>query len=123
SDLLTLSFSGFPLTTAKSTLRNSKYFHCLITWWESGMGILPNGTLFIDADVTVFPMLLEYLRRPTVYPLLWDHEKGYDHAMYSRLAAEADFFMVEELRDWIWERRYMEAARVEHKTEIRGAWE
>jgi hypothetical protein len=84
---------------------------------------LPDGSFFIDADVDVYRIILNYMRRPTVYPLLWTREKGFDHAMYSRVMAEADFFMLVDLRDWIMKREYMGAVIVTHKTEIKAAWE
>jgi hypothetical protein len=84
---------------------------------------LPDGSLFVDADADVFRIILNYMRRPTVYPLLWTREKGFDHAMYSKVMAEADFYMLEELRDWILEKKYLKAVVVIHKTEMEAAWE
>jgi hypothetical protein len=120
-DLITLNVSGTLITTAKSTLRTSLYFRSLISRWEEGMEMLPDGSVFIDADPDVFRIILNYMRRPSIYPFLWSREKGFDHAMYSRVMAEADFFMLEDLRDWIRMETYRKAVVVRHKTEIKPA--
>jgi hypothetical protein len=121
SDLVVLNVSGTPITTAKSTLQTSPYFSSLMERWEQGMETLPDGSIFIDADPAVFRIILNYMRRPTVYPFLWTRERGFDHVLYSKVMAEADFFMLEDLQDWIRKERYRDAVEVRLEMQMRGA--
>jgi hypothetical protein len=40
--------------------------------------LLPDGSLPIDADPEIWPTLFTYIKRPTVFPLLWTRKKGFD---------------------------------------------
>jgi hypothetical protein len=72
----------------------------------------------IDVDPEIFPTLFEYLRRPAVYPLLWTRENGFDYAAYNKLMAEADFFGLVDLKDWIQQKKYLEVVNIHLKLEI-----
>ncbi|KAF2645295.1 hypothetical protein P280DRAFT_116575 [Massarina eburnea CBS 473.64] len=127
SDLVTLNISStspqHTIVTARSTLRTSPYFNNLLSRWEDGTETLPNGAIFIDAEPEIFKHVLDYMRRPTVFPLFWTREKGFDHVLYAKVMAEADFFMLEDLRDWIRGREYMKAVSVEYVTRTKRVLE
>jgi hypothetical protein len=53
-----------------------------------------------------------------VFPLLWTREKGFDYKGYSKLMAEADFFGLSELKEWILEKKYMAAVETGLKMQI-----
>lgn len=85
------------------------------------METLPDGSVFIDADPDVFTIVLNYMRRPSTYPLLWTCEKGFDYVLYNKVMAEADFYMLEELRDWVASKEYENAVKIRHKIEVNPA--
>jgi hypothetical protein len=49
------------------------------------------------------------MRRPSRFPLYWNKKDGFDYALYCRVEAEADYFMLEGLRDWIRQAKYLQA--------------
>jgi hypothetical protein len=69
------------------------------TWEPEG-----DGTYFIDADADLFEHLLRFMRRPEVLPLFYDQAKGFDYDLYNRLQAEAEYFQVNALYEWIKEK-------------------
>ena len=38
--------------------------------------------------------------------------KGFDHQLYSLLIEQAEFFLIDRLRDWILEKRYLQAVKL-----------
>jgi hypothetical protein len=66
----------------------------------------------------IFPTLFAYIKRPAVYPLLWSWEKGFDFAAYNKLMAEADFFGLDNLKDWIQQKKYLEVVETRLKLQI-----
>jgi hypothetical protein len=79
--------------------------------------VLPDGSLPIDADADTFQILLNYMRSNTVYPLLLNKETRFDYALYNRVMADADFFGLHDLRDWIRDKRYEKAMRTGQRLE------
>jgi len=61
---------------------------------------VPGATYFIDRNGDLFEHVMEFLRsgRP---PLFWDDIKGFDKPRYKALLAEARYFGVHRLVDWL----------------------
>jgi len=106
---ITLDVSGRKFRTSKSVLSVSPYFEGLLNRWEDGADLQADGSYYVDADADTFERLLGFMRRPSRLPLYWTREDGFDYALYSRVEAEADYFMLEGLRDWIKQRKYLKA--------------
>jgi hypothetical protein len=77
-----------------------------------------DGSYFLDADPEIFEHVLRFMRRPSVFPLFYDAVRGFDYGLYSRLQAEADYFQVDSLRDWIREKKYQLAVMVKTDTPV-----
>jgi len=106
---ITLDVSGRKFRTSKSVLSVSPYFEGLLNRWEDGADLQADGSYYVDADADTFEHLLSFMRRPSRFPLYWTKEDGFDYALYSRVEAEADYFMLEGLRDWVKQRKYLQA--------------
>lgn len=52
----------------------------------------PDGTYFFDADPDLFVYLLTFLRRPSLFPVLYTPAAGFDYILYNRLEVEAEHF-------------------------------
>ena len=72
----------------------------------------PNGAYFVDADPDLFAHLLAFMRRPSVFPVLYTPAAGFDYALYSRLEAEAEHFEIGPLSQWIRDREFERAVKV-----------
>lgn len=44
--------------------------------------------------------------------MFYDELKGFDHQLYSLLLEQAEFFLIDRLRDWILEKRYDQAVKI-----------
>jgi hypothetical protein len=106
---ITINVSGRQYQAKKTTLLNSPYFRNIFERWNTGVDLTLDGSYSIDADPAAFQHLLCYMRRPSNFPLLWTKEKGFDYVLYNKLEAEADFFLLHDLRDWIRQERYKDA--------------
>jgi hypothetical protein len=71
-----------------------------------------DGTYFIDADPALFEHLLNFMRRPSVFPVFWSQDKGFDYNLYQRLQAEAEYFQMSSLDKWIKEEKYLQAVTI-----------
>ncbi|KAF2866267.1 hypothetical protein BDV95DRAFT_584435 [Massariosphaeria phaeospora] len=118
SDIITLDVSGRKFKCRKSTLQDCSWFSNLFSRWHTGLDIQADGSVFIDGDPDAFPIILNYIRRPTVFPLLWTREKGFDYVLYTKVLADADFFCLDELRDCIRAEKYRGAVKTEHSVEV-----
>jgi hypothetical protein len=72
-----------------------------------------DGSYFLDTDPELFEHLLRFMRRPSVFPLFYDKVQGFDYGLYARLQAEAKYFQIDTLSDWIKEKKYQSAIKVE----------
>jgi hypothetical protein len=115
SNTIVLDVSGRMFRMSKSVSSVSPYFHNLFERWEGGADIQADGSYYVDADPDAFEHLLNFMRCPAKFPLCWTKKHGFDYALYNRLEAEADYFMLEGLRDWIKNERYLEAVTVIHQ--------
>ncbi|KAF2797853.1 hypothetical protein K505DRAFT_213414, partial [Melanomma pulvis-pyrius CBS 109.77] len=111
SDIIILDVSGRKFRTRKDTLATSDYFKGLVSRWGDSADRQEDGSYFIDADPEVFEHLLGFMRRPSRFPLYWTKEKGFDYVLYNKLEAEADFFLLHDLRDWIHQKQYLNAVK------------
>jgi hypothetical protein len=111
SNLVILDVSGRKYRTQKATLQESPYFQNLLARWNDCGDRQEDGSYFVDADADVFQHVLQFMRRPSKYPLFWTKETSFDYALYNRLEAEADYFLLHDLRDWIREKRYLNAIK------------
>jgi hypothetical protein len=51
------------------------------------------------------------MRRPSKYPLFWTKQTGFNYALYNKLETEADYFFLHDLRDWLRNKRYLDAVK------------
>jgi hypothetical protein len=109
--LIVLDLSGRKYQTQKATLQASPYFQKLLARWTVCSDRQEDGSYFIDADPDTFQHILEFMRRPSKFPLFWTKETGFDYALYNKLEAEADYFLLHDLRDWLREKRYLDAVK------------
>jgi hypothetical protein len=72
----------------------------------------PDGSYFVDADPDLFGHLLAFMRRPSVFPVLYTPVAGFDYALYNRLEAEAEHFEIDSLSQWIRDREFERAVKV-----------
>lgn len=79
---------------------------------------MPDGSLPIDTDPEIWPILFTYIKRPSIYPLLWTREKGFDYVGYNKLLSEAKFLGLEDLEQWILSKRYKEVITTRFKTHM-----
>jgi hypothetical protein len=111
SHLIVLDVSGRKYQTQKATLQTSPYFQNLLARWDDCSDRQEDGSYFIDADPDAFQHILEFMRRPSKFPLFWTKETSFDYALYSKLEAEADYFLLHDLRDWLRKKRYLDAVK------------
>lgn len=72
----------------------------------------PDGSYFLDADPELFNHLIGFMRRPSTFPLFWSKDQGFNYDLYQRLQAEAEYFQVHVLHDWIEQQRYLDAVSI-----------
>jgi hypothetical protein len=106
-----IDVSGRKYKTQKATLETSPYFRNLLARWDDCSDKQEDGSYYIDADAEIFHHVLNFMRRPSRFPLFWTKEIGFDHALYTKLEAEADYFLLHDLRDWIRNQHYEEAVK------------
>jgi hypothetical protein len=109
--LIVLDVSGCLYRTQKATLQTSPYFRNLMDRWDDCCDRQDNGSLFVDADSNTFQHILDFMRRPSKFPLFWTKQTGFDYVLYNKLDEEADYFLLHDLRDWIKKKRYLDAVR------------
>jgi hypothetical protein len=109
--LIVLDVSGCVYRTHKATLQTSPYFRNLMARWDDCCDRQDDGSLFVDADPKTFQHILDFMRRPSKFPLFWTKQNGFDYVLYNRLEEDADYFLLHDLRDWIKKKRYLDAVR------------
>lgn len=65
---------------------------------------------FVDADPKMFQHILRYLRRNR-FPIFYG-KNGHDHDMYEALLAEARYFQIDRLVNWLESQRYLDAVNI-----------
>lgn len=115
SEIVKLQVGERQFTTNKDTLIDrSKYFAALFNWPSKEP---PEDTVFVDRDGDMFEYVLRYLRT-SVFPLFYDQINGYDHPKYQMLLAEAQYFQIAKLEEFIDSRAYTKVLKIEHRAEI-----
>ena len=110
--IITLNVGGRHFMVSAAVLvANSGLFHRQLSAHRS-WNPQPDGAYFVDADPDLFAHLLAFMRRPSVFPVLYTPAAGFDYALYNRLEAEAEHFEIGSLSQWIRDREFERAVKV-----------
>lgn len=103
-------------TTKNTLVQESGYFAALLSgrWKDT----TKDGVLTVDADADIFKHTLRFLRS-NVLPVFYDGLKGFDHQLYSLLLQQAEYFIIDRLREWILEERYVQAVKIVRSVKVR----
>ena len=114
-DTITLQVGEHRFTTFASTLTaESPYFTSLLSArWQH---VQDDGSYFVDADGALFPYILRYLRSSAL-PVFYSGFAGHDYGMYQALLGEAQYFQIVRLTDWLKNKEYEKAVKVEYSAE------
>ena len=98
---LVLDIGGRKFKVARNTLEEEsglfqRQFSVCYSWTPE-----LDGSYFLDADPDLFEHLLRYMRRPEVFPLFYSVMNGFDYDLYNHLQAEALYFQIKKLYEWI----------------------
>jgi hypothetical protein len=72
-----------------------------------------DGSYFVDADGSLFPYILRYLRSGAL-PIFYRSFAGHDYGMYQALLGEAQHFQIERLMGWLRNKEYEKAVKIEY---------
>ncbi|EAS28750.3 uncharacterized protein CIMG_07496 [Coccidioides immitis RS] len=107
-------------TTIESLVERSRYFATLFSGkWPVSK---EDGSIFVDADGSVFEYVLQYLRRG-VFPLAFCQRKGHNYSLYMRLLEEARYFQCPLLISWLEDKCYYKCVRWRVLTRIQDTVE
>lgn len=101
-------------------LLESDYFRNFVDRWSHNQQ--EDGSYYFDADPDVFEHILNFLKTPTTFPLFWDTQKGFCVALYNKLQGLADYYCLEQLRDWIRAEKYRKAIITKTVTAVKHMW-
>lgn len=76
-----------------------------------------DGSYFIDADPEIFNHILRFLRHG-VYPLCYSIDKGHNYALYAAVHAQAQYFLITNLSEWLSKQRYLQVVKIESSAEV-----
>ena len=122
TNIVILNVGGRKFHTIRETLESSKWLKSMADCWQDNLIRQSDGSIFVDADPEVFEHVLNFMRRPQTFPLFWSKEKGFDLAMYNKLAAEADYFLLHDLRDWIRAGTFTDAIKTNIIVQTQTLW-
>jgi len=114
--IITLQVGDRRFTTRSHTLtKESRFFTSLLSgkWGDKHS----DGSYFIDSDPAVFEHVLRYLRSG-VLPLYYQKDAGHDYGLYIAVLEQADFFGIERLQEWIKEKQYLEAVKIQRSARV-----
>ncbi|PHH74574.1 hypothetical protein CDD82_4881 [Ophiocordyceps australis] len=101
-------------TTERETLVfESSYFDAVLAEHRDG----EEETIFVDADPHLFEHILGYLRHGH-FPIFYHGATGHDIGRYQALLAEAQFFGIKKLEDWLHKEKYFEAVKTTMRCEV-----
>ncbi|GAB0136484.1 hypothetical protein EsDP_00004784 [Epichloe bromicola] len=102
-------------TTEQTLVAESAYFTSLLSGrWAS---TLEDGSYFIDSDPSLFEHILRYLRH-SICPIFYDQLRGHDFGLYLALQAEARYFGIPRLHEWLENKRYFEAIHLSYRIQM-----
>ncbi|KAL1647169.1 hypothetical protein SLS58_002940 [Diplodia intermedia] len=103
-------------TTTRDTLvGGSDYFAARFSGnWNDAE---PDGSYFVDGDPDLFVHILRFLRSGT-FPLFYDKHRGHDYSLYAALLAQAQYFQIPPLVDWLRERKYLGRVMTDRKASL-----
>ncbi|KAL9087856.1 MAG: hypothetical protein Q9165_006418 [Trypethelium subeluteriae] len=108
NQLIQLQVGERRFTTTRTTLDKVPWFIAFLKpEWGSRQS---DGSYFLDAEPDIFEHILCYLRHET-FPLFYTHKSGFDYGKYNALVAQADYFGIEELNNWIKKQGYVDAVQ------------
>jgi hypothetical protein len=117
--VMTLDVGGRIFKVSRDTLNEFGFFRYQLSdrfTWEPES----DGTYFLDADPDLFEHLLSFMRRPEGFPLFYTKDAGFNYNLYHQLEAEAEYFQIDALRDWIKAKKYLQAIVTEtYSAEVR----
>ena len=114
NEIIKLQVGERHFTTNNDTLTDgSDYFAVLFTWKNYKQ---PDGSIFVDRDGNMFEHILCYLRTK-VFPFFYSQSSGYDHAKYQLLLAEAKYFQISSLKEFINTQSYAKAIKIERSVQ------
>lgn len=92
-------------TTRRETLmEGSGYFATRLSGrWNDAE---PDGSYFVDGDPDMFVHILRFFRTGT-FPVFYDKARGRDYSLYAALLAEAPYFQVPPLEEWLQKQEYL----------------
>ena len=67
-NFVALDLDGRKYRIRKSDLMSVPYFGALLGGNWAGIDLLPDGSLPIDTDPEIWPILFTYIKRPSIYP-------------------------------------------------------
>jgi BTB/POZ domain-containing protein KCTD9 len=70
-----------------------------------------DGSYFIDQDGDDFACVLKYLRTG-VLPIFYDRVKGHDYQKYLTVCAQARYFQIARLEEWVEKKQYIYSVKV-----------
>ncbi len=114
---VTLQIGERRFTTLRDTLvGESNYFAARLSGrWNDAEA---DGSYFIDSNPALFEHVLGYLRNGT-FPLFFDSvTQTFHYAKYLSLLTEARYFGIHKLEEWIEEKRYLEAVKIQQSIEV-----
>ncbi|KAF9729799.1 hypothetical protein PMIN01_11732 [Paraphaeosphaeria minitans] len=62
--------------------------------WDDCCNRQEEDSFFVDADPEIFQNILSFMQRPSQFPLFWTKTIKFDYALYEKLEAEADYFLL-----------------------------
>lgn len=107
--IITLNVGGRKFQTELATLtEGSGLLRRMLSpsWnWEAQA----DGSYFLDADAELFEHLLRFMRRPETFPLFYTKADGFGYDLYNRLEAEARYYQMDTLENWLKGKIYLQA--------------
>jgi hypothetical protein len=98
-------------------VHESPFFANLLSDDDNMIRTDESGTMgyFVDSDPQLFEYILRYLRRG-VMPLCWSRSSGHDYSLYASLLAEAKFFGIDRLKEYLINQQWDDVIEI-HRTE------
>ncbi|KAK8217962.1 BTB/POZ protein [Phyllosticta capitalensis] len=114
---ITLNVGGDKFVVLRDTLCQAVFFQSLLSGrWDGNM--LQDGSYFIDWDPKIFRHIINFLRSGHLPTCFKGVNEGFDLDFVAELKEAAAYFGVEELYDWLENKKYLDAITVEHSFHV-----